>query len=75
MESTSEQVKSLYPFLHGKRKDEASENVTLLNSVSEKVSASVDVKTKFFEKRSSVDRDCKSNCANLFQKQSSLCDG
>ena len=36
MESTSEQVKSLYPFLHGKRKDEASENVTLLNSVSEK---------------------------------------
>ena len=50
MESTSEQVKSLYPFLHGKRKDGASENVTLLNSVSEKVSASVDVKTKFFEK-------------------------
>jgi|TARA_Y100000991_G_C21963053_1_gene345473 D-sedoheptulose 7-phosphate isomerase len=72
MESTSEQVKSLYPFLHGGRKDEASENVALLNSVSEKVSASVDVKTKFFEKNAAALIETAKAIAQIYSRNNRL---
>ncbi len=39
---------SLYPFLYGSRKDEATENAALLHSVAEKAAHSTEVKRSFF---------------------------
>lgn len=42
------QLESLYPFLHQKKKDAASENRALLESVKQKSQHSIDVKQQFF---------------------------
>ncbi|MGI8739765.1 MAG: D-sedoheptulose-7-phosphate isomerase [Gammaproteobacteria bacterium] len=42
-------LQSLYPFLHGGRKDASQENATLLESVRQKAAHSVEVKQAFFE--------------------------
>jgi D-sedoheptulose 7-phosphate isomerase len=41
-------LKSLYPFLHGEKKQSDSENTALLESVSQKARHSVDIKQSFF---------------------------
>ncbi len=48
MKDTSNQLKSLYPFLHGKEKQSSSENKVLLNSVAQKAQHSIDIKNSFF---------------------------
>jgi D-sedoheptulose 7-phosphate isomerase len=41
-------LEALYPFLHGKTKDAASEDAALLESIQRKVQEGIDVKTSFF---------------------------
>ncbi len=48
MVQSSDPLKSLYPFLHGKKKDAVSENVALLESVQQKSQHSIDMKQSFF---------------------------
>ena len=47
-QNTTKQVKALYPFLHGEKKDSKAENVALLESVKQKAAHSVSVKQHFF---------------------------
>ena len=49
MSDTRANLESLYPFLHGKRKDAAGENAALLESVRQKALHSIDVKQGFFD--------------------------
>ena len=49
MSDTKANLESLYPFLHGKRKDGVSENEALLESVKQKALHSIDVKQGFFD--------------------------
>jgi D-sedoheptulose 7-phosphate isomerase len=49
MSETTSQLKALYPFLHGGKKDSARENIALLESVRQKSGHSVTVKQAFFE--------------------------
>lgn len=48
MSDTVKQLKALYPFLHGDKKDSKAENVALLESVKQKAAHSVSVKQQFF---------------------------
>jgi D-sedoheptulose 7-phosphate isomerase len=48
MSDTSKQLADLYPFLHGKEKEPASENASLLESIRQKVAQSVSQKEQFF---------------------------
>ncbi|PCJ84710.1 MAG: phosphoheptose isomerase [Thiotrichaceae bacterium] len=49
MSDTPSQLKALYPFLHGDKKDAARENTALLESVKQKSEHSISVKQAFFE--------------------------
>jgi len=49
MSDSKKNLESLYPFLHGKRKNAATENEALLESVKQKARHSIDVKQQFFE--------------------------
>lgn len=44
----SDPLQELYPFLHGDKKDAASENIALLESVRQKSQHSLDIKQQFF---------------------------
>lgn len=48
MSDTSKNLAALYPFLHGKTKEPASENAMLLESIKQKVNESVAAKQQFF---------------------------
>lgn len=48
MSDTSKNLAALYPFLHGKTKEHASEQAMLLESVKQKVRESVSAKEQFF---------------------------
>ena len=45
----NDSLESLYPFLHERKKDPASENRALLESVAQKSQHSIDVKQAFFD--------------------------
>jgi len=49
MSDTTSQLKELYPFLHGDKKDAELENTTLLESVRQKSAHSISVKQEFFK--------------------------
>ena len=49
MSDTKANLESLYPFLHGKRKDAAGENESLLESVKQKALHSIEEKHRFFD--------------------------
>ena len=49
MAEERDELRGLYPFLHGGHKDPAQENAALLESVRQKAGHSVDVKREFFE--------------------------
>ncbi|HIP68889.1 MAG TPA: SIS domain-containing protein [Chromatiales bacterium] len=46
--STDNSLQALYPFLHGDKKDAASENAALLESIRQKSQHSLDIKQQFF---------------------------
>jgi D-sedoheptulose 7-phosphate isomerase len=48
MSDTDKKLADLYPFLHGKAKEPASENKSLLESIRQKVAQSVSQKEQFF---------------------------
>jgi len=50
MKEDNEQLKDLYPFLHKKTKNPATENIALLNSVHQKAEDSIQIKKDFFQK-------------------------
>ncbi len=52
MNDTSTSVKTLYPFLHGRKKDPEKEDQALLESIKQKAGHSISVKHDFFEKNS-----------------------
>ena len=49
MSQTPDPLQTLYPFLHGAKKDAAHENAALLESVRHKAQHSQEVKQRFFE--------------------------
>ncbi|HIF17815.1 MAG TPA: SIS domain-containing protein [Cycloclasticus sp.] len=48
MSNTNDPLHDLYPFLHGQKKDAASEKEALLESIRQKSDDSIDVKRRFF---------------------------
>lgn len=62
-------LQSLYPFLHGEKKDTASENDALLESVRQKSQHSLDVKQQFFNANSQALIDAARAIANVYQNK------
>jgi len=67
MSDTKANLESLYPFLHGKRKDVASENIALLESVKQKALHSVNVKQDFFDANGQVLVDAAKAVADVYR--------
>ena len=67
MSDTKANLESLYPFLHGKRKDVASENIALLESVKQKALHSVNVKQGFFDANGQVLVDAAKAVADVYR--------
>lgn len=72
MSSNKEQLESLYPFLHEKKKDAARENAALLDSVKQKSAHSVDVKQAFFEKNAQALVDAAAAVADCYRQGGKL---
>jgi len=49
MSDSKKNLEALYPFLHGRPKDAASENLSLLESIDQKVGQSLSAKEQFFQ--------------------------
>jgi D-sedoheptulose 7-phosphate isomerase len=65
-------LESLYPFLHGARKDAARDNAALLESVRQKVSHSVEVKRAFFEANAQRVVDAAGAIAEVYRRNGRL---
>jgi D-sedoheptulose 7-phosphate isomerase len=66
MTDTTSQLKKLYPFLHGNKKDAARENTTLLESVKQKSEHSITVKQAFFENNAQAVIDAAQAIAQVY---------
>lgn len=66
MSDTATQLKALYPFLHGEKKDSEAENVALLESVKQKAAHSVSVKQQFFADNAQNIVDAANSIANVY---------
>ena len=66
MSDTSTQLESLYPFLHGGKKDPARENAALLESVRQKSAHSLSVKQTFFEHNAQAIIDAAAAIATIY---------
>lgn len=72
MNDSSEHLKSLYPFLHDKRKDPVSETEALLESVRQKATHSITVKQAFFESHAQDLVDAAKTLADCYRKGGKL---
>lgn len=72
MTDTTSQLKDLYPFLHGERKEPGHENTVLLDSVSQKSQHSVSVKQQFFEKNTQAIVDAAQAIANVYKRDARM---
>lgn len=63
-----EELRGLYPFLHGGHKDPASENAALLESVRQKAGHSVEVKQRFFEESAQAVVDAAGAIAGVYRR-------
>jgi len=68
----NDELKSLYPFLHDQKKDPASENCALLESVKQKSAHSIDVKQRFFESHAQDLVDAAQTLANCYRNGGKL---
>jgi D-sedoheptulose 7-phosphate isomerase len=66
MSETTSQLKALYPFLHGDKKDATRENIALLESVKQKSEHSLSVKQAFFEKNAQAVIDAAQGIAQVY---------
>ena len=66
MSDTAAQLKQLYPFLHGEKKDPAQENTVLLESVKQKAEHSLSVKQAFFKKNAQAIVDTAKAIAQVY---------
>lgn len=72
MTSTSDQLKSLYPFLHKEKQDPASMNMALLTSVEHKISQHQQIISSFFATHSQQVVDCANTLANMYRNKGRL---
>lgn len=72
MSTEDPNLESLYPFLHGGRKDAASENEALLESVRQKAAHSVEVKQAFFEANGQKVVDAARALADVYRRNARL---
>ena len=68
MAGDGDELRSLYPFLHGDHKDPARENAALLESVRQKAGHSVDVKRDFFERNAQGVVDAAHAIAGVYRR-------
>lgn len=66
MNAMNQNLKALYPFLHGGRKDPHSENAALLESVHQKAQHSLDVKQQFFQQNAQALVDAAHTIAAIY---------
>ncbi len=72
MNDKTDALESLYPFLHERKKDPASENEALLESVKQKAQHSVDVKQAFFAANAQALVDAAQTVANSYRQGGKL---
>jgi D-sedoheptulose 7-phosphate isomerase len=60
-------LKTLYPFLHGKAKDSRSENAALLESINQKVREGLDIKSVFFQESAQAVIDAAQSIADVYK--------
>ncbi|NIA02622.1 MAG: SIS domain-containing protein [Planctomycetia bacterium] len=65
-------LQSLYPFLHGEKKDAASENAALLESVKQKSQHSIDIKKAFFQDNAQALVDTAHAVASMYMNDGRL---
>ncbi len=70
--SDDDRLESLYPFLHARGKDPASENAALLESVRQKAQHSIDVKQAFFDASAAALVDAAQTLANCYRRGGKL---
>jgi D-sedoheptulose 7-phosphate isomerase len=68
MAGERDELRQLYPFLHGGHKDPAKENAALLESVRQKAGHSVDVKRGFFEENVQAVVDAARAIAEVYRR-------
>ncbi len=68
MADQPDELRALYPFLHGGHKDPAKENAALLESVRQKAGHSVDVKREFFEQNGQAVVDAAHAIAEVYRR-------
>jgi D-sedoheptulose 7-phosphate isomerase len=68
----NDELKSLYPFLHDRQKDPASENAALLESVSQKAAHSVNTKQAFFDNNAQALVDAAKTLADCYRQGGKL---
>jgi len=66
--NNNKELQSLYPFLHGQKKETSSENVALLESVHQKAAYSLQVKESFFEKNAAALVETARAIAQVYQQ-------
>jgi len=66
-EQLNNPLQELYPFLHGDKKDAASENAALLESVRQKSQHSLDIKQQFFADNAQALIEAARAVANVYQ--------
>ncbi len=72
MTDTSSQLKDLYPFLHGTRKNPAHENIVLLESVQQKSAHSLSVKETFFRDNAQAVVDTAKAIAKVYRNNARM---
>jgi D-sedoheptulose 7-phosphate isomerase len=72
MAEDRDELRSLYPFLHGGHKDPTKENAGLLESVRQKAGHSVDVKRDFFEENAQSVVDAAHAIAEVYRRNARM---
>jgi D-sedoheptulose 7-phosphate isomerase len=68
-DQVNDPLQQLYPFLHGGKKDAASENAVLLESVQQKAQHSLDIKQQFFADNAQALIEAAGAVAKVYQHQ------
>lgn len=72
MSDNKEQLQALYPFLHGDKKESASEQAALLASIQQKAQDSISVKQQFFADNAETLINCAQALANVYANDGRL---
>ncbi len=71
-DNNKQHLKSLYPFLHGDKKNTVTENSALLDSIKQKAQHSIDEKQRFFDKNAQALINAAKDIAKSYQNQGRL---